>query len=238
MYHDEPLYISFDEGAVVDEGEFLFEQQQLAFILSEGPINNAFCFSADNEMTIGTLTSQCISDFTHCENGFAINFWISVGNHSEYDKILEVLSIGDVKLSITFHEDIHSSPTGYVEWKQEECSYTFDLPVESWLFISIHINQMSMEIYFNGLRYHPLQQCEVPTLVNSVSAVVKVGEVPFCLDDLSVIKMNDAVDLGSLYYKLLTGSVVHMFLVFRYHLTERYQYSSFHFFERENYPPR
>lgn len=190
----------------MEQGAFEFEDGvQLAKV--DGPFNKAVCFFEESDSMVGKLTEQCLSDFTGCDQGYSINVWISIRNHSMYHERVKVFSFGDIKLSVVYYEDIALNPKADVEWKHDKCLYTFELPRESWTFISVHLNQTNMAVYLNGLLHESEKQCEVPELNNADDAALKTGEAPFCMDDLSVIKMNEEIDLENLYYKLISGNI-------------------------------
>ena len=165
-------------------------------------VNNARCFEFDSLTSIGSFTNDCMKDFTGCANGYALNFFIRLGEFSTYDTEFEFLNLGEFKWYVTYQE---GTADGVLVWQSEDdCKLTFQMPWQAWAHFSLYVNETHFQMFLNGEEMKKHGNCTIP-LQRSDQFEIKVGETgEVCLDELSIVPV-ESMDKVPEFYFALTG---------------------------------
>ena len=224
MYQNASLYISFDYESFSEKPSFVFNnltaENQCPSILSTG-----FCCQ-DAECHVGDISSDCLvggggggGGGSTCPNGILISFWYLFGgedhlpgNTVDTDEIV-VLKAGHLQMSVRYEvgaEPTVTTATGYIQWKESTCKYSFSVPVKSWVHAQVLLKDNTMELFFNGKPLTNVESaCQLDSLPStSTSNRLVVGYLT--IDEFSMFPWIEGIP--DLYSTLITGEMISILL--------------------------
>ena len=170
-------------------------------------LNTGICVN-QAQFKIGSLDDSCLTS-NNCAGDFLINFWYIYSGESPLDQEVSVLSLGLFSFTI-LNRKYPAPTTGYIQWMDGQCKYSFQVPVKSWVYVSVFVQRSSntMELYFNGELYIPQESC----VVSSVSAgdlnVTDLITGYLRIDEFSVFPFTINVSIPFLYQSVVDGKLL------------------------------
>ena len=148
------------------------------------------------------MSNDCFKDFTGCGSGYAINFWVKFELNNVLEQEIEVLNFGDFKWFNMYNA---TNSKGYIMWKDDSCKLSFTLPVKAWFFVSLYVNSTVLQVYFNGEMYEPPESCTIPSALSDTLAISAGGVDKLCMDEISVIPVEDPAEIKTFYTSMTSG---------------------------------
>lgn len=200
VYDEALLYIPLDEDTSVLRGTFT--AASISSTTIPGPINNAQCFELSSLSAMGSMDNDCFKDFTGCDSGYTINFWVNFFQNAVTEQEIEVLKFGDFKWSNMYNV---TNPKGYIAWKHDSCKLSFPLPIKAWVFVSLYVNSTTLQLYFNGEIYEPVEGCSIPSQLSNTFEISAGGVDKLCMDEISVVPIENPAEIKSFYASMTSG---------------------------------
>ena len=159
----------------------------------QSPFNQGKC-AINEKLVVLDILSGCLVDFTGCNNGVTVSFWMFINESSsvEYNSDVNIYRFGSTKLVVKFDEAVKSFAAGYLSWQDgndDICSFHLNLPLRVWFNLVIVIKpQSNFEVLLNGLPLSTLyEDCIVGTSLDSYQGV-ELGEenMEICMDEFKI----------------------------------------------------
>ena len=210
------VYLSFDYEDYSEKSNFVYSNYTSA---NQCPsiLNTGYCCQ-EAECHIGDLNDDCLVG-GRCPGDTLISFWYHFsgggggggGGNDQFpnnDEVV-VLKIGHLQMSVRYDSPVGLSPqaskaTGFIQWVEGTCKYSFIVPVMSWVHISILFKDNTMALSFNG---QPFSNVEADCVLSSLSAGTLSNKFTvgyLIVDEFSLFMGNEAIP--DLYTTLITGT--------------------------------
>jgi len=206
IYKNASLYLSFDYDEIAEHGEFTYkftDQNKKCNTM----LNTGICIN-QARFQVGSLNDGCLTS-NNCASDFLINFWYMYSGESPLNQEVSVLSLGLLNFTI-LNRKYPTPTTGYIQWVDDQCKFSFQIPVKSWVYVSILVQSSSntTELYFNGEQYFPQESCVVSSLSTGDMNVTDLIIGFLRIDEFSIFPYNMNVSIPFLYQSVVNGELL------------------------------
>ncbi|XP_057314721.1 uncharacterized protein LOC130655923 isoform X2 [Hydractinia symbiolongicarpus] len=184
VYQTASVYIPFDyENAIkCEKGKFRLTYQSSNNVhLKPGPVDYAACVN-DHFSKIGSMSIRCTKNIFNCIR--FIGFWFYFPQRLYWSAPIKVFQFANI---VIYVNTLSNKTTIDVQWNGETCANT-DLPLNSWIYISIRLEEDKLGFYLNTKKIDITGKCKYPFGNNIGLLELSIGSY-VCIDEFSIFKL-------------------------------------------------
>lgn len=201
VYQSANVYIPFDyENAIkCEKGKFRLTYQSSNNVhLKPGPVDYAACVN-DHFSKIGSMSIPCTKNIFHCIR--FIGFWFYFPQRLYWSASIKVFQFANIAIYVN---TLSNKTTIDVQWNGETCANT-DLPLNSWIYISISLEENELSFYLNTEQIDITGNCKYPSGDNNGLLELSIGSY-VCIDEFSIFNFRNT-PARNFYKHLIFGKL-------------------------------